>query len=240
MVCQFVFKQFNEMKIYSTFLMLLLFACQTTEEKTAHSADKHQHATHHDANEFMHQSSTEELINRFESAERDAYQQPEKVLAWMGDFTGEKIMDLGAGSGYFSVKLARAGAQVIAADVDTAFQKHIQARMQADSLENIELRLIPYDDPMLADGEVDKVLVVNTYHHIQDRVAYFQKVKTGLTAEGELLIVDYFVRELPVGPPPEHKVSAEVVQKELAEAGFQSVEKTDNLLEYQYLIRARK
>ena len=221
--------------LFTAALLLILGCHADSQNRSGHG---HQRG-HHDANAFMHQASTDDLIQRFESEERDAYQEPEKVLAWMGNIVGKTVMDLGAGSGYFSIKLANAGAHVIAADVDTAFQRHIASRIEADSLSNIELRLIPYDDPMLAAGEADKVLVVNTYHHIHDRVAYFRKLKEGLSEEGELLIVDYMGGELPVGPPPEHKIAPDLVLKELKEAGYQEISLTDSLLQYQYLIRAR-
>src|SRR5690554_1719855 len=94
-------------------------------------AQEHQHKKHHiygdgkpanSANEYMHKSSTDDLINRFESKERDEYQQPHKVMQYLGDINGKAIMDIGAATGYFSVKLAKHGANVIAADVNDEFQ----------------------------------------------------------------------------------------------------------------------
>ena len=210
-------------------LGLLMSACSTSSERHPHG----------DANEYMHQSSVETLIERFESPERDAYQQPEKVLAYLGELSGKKIMDIGAGSGYFSVKMARKGAQVIAADVDDQFLKHIQKRAEAEKLSNIELRKIPYDDPLLKKEEVDLVLVVNTYHHIENRSAYFAKVKEGIQSAGELVIIDFFKSEIPVGPPVHHKVSMDQVITELKAAGYASFQVEAKLLPYQFIIRAR-
>jgi cyclopropane fatty-acyl-phospholipid synthase-like methyltransferase len=193
------------------------------------------------ANEFMHQSSTEDLITRFESAERDAYQKPAEVLEYLGDLKGLTIMDIGAGSGYFTFPMAKAGAKVIAADVDDEFQNHIRKRIEEGGLENlgIELRKLPYDSPSLKKGEVDKVLLVNTYHHIENRVPYFKQVLAGLKAGGELVVIDYYKKELPVGLPVDHKISKEVVLKELREAGFKEIEENTKLLEYQFIIRAK-
>jgi 2-polyprenyl-3-methyl-5-hydroxy-6-metoxy-1,4-benzoquinol methylase len=84
----------------------------------------------HSANEHMNRSSTDDLVKRFESPERDASQQPEKVLEYLGDLRGKTIMDIGAGSGYFSVKLAAKGARVIAADVSDEFQAHLKKRLK--------------------------------------------------------------------------------------------------------------
>lgn len=203
---------------------------------------KHKHGERHgSANQYMHQSSTDRLIKRFDSEERTAYQQPEKVMDYIGELADKKIMDLGAGSGYFSFRLAARGAKVIAADVEDGFQDHIKKRIEEEGLDSlgIELRKIPYDSPSLAPGEVDIVLVVNTYHHIEDRVDYFLKVLAGLAEGGELIIVDYFKKKQKVGPPEGHKLAMDVVVKELKAAGFTEIETNTELLEYQYIVRAR-
>ena len=191
------------------------------------------------ANEYMHKSSMEQLIKRFESPERDAYQKPEKVLTYLGDISGKLIMDIGAGTGYFSVKLAEKGAKVIAADVNDDFQQFLKKRIKENKLQNIELRKIPYQSPKLKDKEVDMVLVVNTYHHIENRTDYFKKVKKGINEKGELIIIDFFKKETPVGPPSHHKIALDVVIAELKKAGFTQFEKEVKLLPYQFIIRAK-
>lgn len=228
----------------------LLFACtNTTEDCTEpmmedeyfdHQHDTGDHHGHHgDANEYMNQSSMEELVHRFESPERDAYQQPHKVLDYLGDIKGKKIIDIGAGTGYFSVKLANEGATVIAADVDQKFQDYLKDRIDKDHIQNIELRKIPYDDPALKEQEVDIVLIVNTYHHISEREQYFKKVKKGTKNNGELVIIDFFKAETPVGPPVDHKISIDEIVSELKSAGYSTFEVKADLLPYQYIIRAK-
>lgn len=213
------------------------------KEEHAHDSEDNHEADpkHKGANAHMHQSSVEDLAKRFDSPERDAYQQPDKVLEYMGDLEGLKIMDIGAGSGYFSIRLAKAGAQVIAADVDDEFQAYLKKRIEEEGLtdKEIELRKIPYDSPALEAGEVDKVLVVNTYHHIENRVPYFKEVRAGLATAGELIIIDYVKKEIPVGPPVNHKIAREIVLKELKEAGYTQIEENLELLEYQFVIRAK-
>lgn len=204
---------------------------------------QHQHHGKNDstktANEYMHRSSTENLIKNFESAERDAYQKPKEVLAYLGDLKDKKIMDIGAGSGYFSVKLAEKGGQVIAADVNDEFQAALKKRIEDNNLKNIELRKIPYDSPNLSDEEVDMVLIVNTYHHIENRDDYFAKVKKGIKPSGELVVIDYYKTEIPVGPPVNHKVSMDVVITELKKAGYTRFDVDVDLLPYQYIIKAQ-
>ena len=148
-------------------------------------------------------------------------------------------MDIGAGSGYFSVKLANKGAKVIAADVSDEFQSALKKRIEDNNLKNIELRKIPYDSPSLAAEEVDMVLIVNTYHHIENRSDYFKNVKEGTNKNGELVLIDFFKTEVPVGPPINHKISMDQVIAELKEAGYSEFDINVDLLPYQYIIRAK-
>ena len=230
-------------------IILAFVACsdQKKEEKQSDTHKekhemKHQHSEKghsHSANEYMHQKPVAELIKNFESPERDAYQQPEKVLTYLGDISGKKIMDIGAGSGYFSVKLADKGAQVIAADVNDEFQEALKKRIEDHQLQNIELRKIPFDSPNLEDNEVDMVLIVNTYHHIENRSEYFAKVKAGTKQSGELVLIDFFKTETPIGPPVDHKISIDQVVSELKAAGYSSFDINVDLLPYQYIIKAK-
>nr|WP_299339638.1 class I SAM-dependent methyltransferase [Allomuricauda sp.] len=234
------------MKIITKVLILLiLFSCNNNKQHTdkvqkeAHKKEDGEHHAHGSANEYMHKSSVDDLIKRFESKERDEYQQPERVLDNLGDIQNQTIIDIGAGSGYFSVKLAEKGANVIAADVDTEFQEFIRKRIHENDLSNIETRKIPFDSPGLGEQEVDKVLIVNTYHHIENRPEYFKKVKYGTKTDGELIIIDFFKVETPVGPPVDHKIAIDKVINELKAAGYQSFNVNVDLLPYQYIIKAK-
>jgi len=206
-------------------LAILMIACQQIKDS---------------ANAFMNRNSFETLVQRFESAERTSYQKPDKVLMHIGDVKGETIMDLGAGTGYFTFRLVDAGAKVIAADVDDRFINFM--RQKADSLnvsKRVELRKVPYDSPDLKTNEVDKFLIVNTYHHVDDRTSYFKKVKNGLKASGEVIVIDFFKKKQEVGPPKRYCVSTDEVVKELKAAGFTQFEVEKDLLEYQYIIKAK-
>jgi len=192
-----------------------------------------------DANKHMHQSSTAELIIRFESRERDAYQKPDKVLNYLGDLSNKTIMDIGAGSGYFSVKMAQKARKVIAADVNQEFLNYIKKRIDKNAIKNIELRKIPYNNPSLKDKEVDMILVVNTYHHIENRENYFEVARKGLKDHGELVIIDFFKTETPIGPPQEMKIAYNDVIAELKRAGYNDFELEKDLLPYQYIVKAK-
>lgn len=217
-------------------LVVFLFTSCKKEMKN------HNHHKGNEVNKHMHKTSVNELIKRFESPERDIYQQPEKVLDFIGNVKGLKILDIGAGSGYFSVKLAKKGAFVIAGDVDDEFLDYIKKRIVKEQIDStlIELRKLPFTSPALKNKEVDKVLIVNTYHHIENRVAYFSKVLNGLKDNGELIVIDFFKKELPIGPKSDHKFSKEEVVTELKQAGFTRFDINDELLEMQYIVRASK
>ncbi|MCA0131697.1 class I SAM-dependent methyltransferase [Winogradskyella alexanderae] len=233
-------------------LIVLFCACGETNKKEVETTPekepiekhhkKHQERNRHhsgSANAYMHKKPVEELIKNFESPERDAYQKPEKVLQYLGNISDKTIMDIGAGSGYFSVKLAEKGAKVIAADVSEEFQEALKKRIENNKLENITLRKIPYNNPSLEPNEVDMVLIVNTYHHIENRSDYFAKVKTGTKSTGELVLIDFFKSETPVGPPLDHKISIDQVITELKEAGYSNFDINVDLLPYQYIIKAK-
>lgn len=226
------------MKTKNTLLVTVLLISSAALSQHHHHTHKSNDSTK-TANEYMYQSSTNDLIKQFESKERDAYQQPQKVLEYLGKLKDKKIMDIGAGSGYFSVKLADKGANVIAADVSEEFQTALKKRIDENKLKNIQLRKIPYDNPGLESNEVDMVLIVNTYHHIENRSEYFAKAKKGIKPNGELVIIDFYKTEIPLGPPVDHKISIDEVIAELKKAGYKSFEVNVDLLLYQYIIKAK-
>jgi 2-polyprenyl-3-methyl-5-hydroxy-6-metoxy-1,4-benzoquinol methylase len=207
--------------------------------------DGHSHSHHGDANEHMHQRPVEDLIAGFEDPQRLSWQKPDSVLDWIGDLSGKVVMDLGAGSGYFSFPMQEAGASVIAADVNQDFLDYIDSVKLSKSLgdDQLETRLIPYDDSGLEDAEADLVICVNTYHHIEDRPNYFADLLTGLKEGGELVIVDYKrsdgLKKLEHGPPMAFRISASDVISELQLAGFSQFEQERKLLKYQYILRAK-
>lgn len=199
-----------------------------------------QHGEHGGANAHMNRTSFEDLVAGFESAERAAWQKPDEVIAALGDLSGKTVIDIGSGTGYFSFRLVEAGAHVICADVDERFLDYIADRKQELGLSDaqIELRKVPYDSSLLNEAEADLVLIVDTYHHIENREAYFAEVLAGLKPGGQLVVIDFFSRDLPVGPPVGMKLDADTVIEELRAAGFDHFEVDRDLLPYQYIIVA--
>jgi len=190
------------------------------------------------ANHYMHKSSFEELTKKFEDPEREKWQKPDLVIKKLGDIDGKKIADIGAGTGYFSRKLAQKGASIIALDVDDQFLNYINTRSQ-DSLD-ITTRKVPFNSPQLDSAEVNAVIIVNTYHHIENRYEYFRDVWRGIKPGGQLIVVDFKKEKTPNGPPVEMRVGGFKVMRELQKAGFIKVVIDIQTLEYQYIIAAKK
>jgi 2-polyprenyl-3-methyl-5-hydroxy-6-metoxy-1,4-benzoquinol methylase len=203
-----------------------LAACENSQHKSL------------SANYHMHKSSFEELVEKFENPERDQWQKPDLVIEKLGDIKGKKIADIGAGTGYFSRRLAQKGASVLALDIDEQFLNFINTH-SSDSL-TIVTRKIPFNSPQLDSAEVDAVIVVDTYHHIENRYDYFRDVWRGMKAGGQLMVVDFKKKKTPHGPPTEMRVEGFDVMRELQKAGFIKVVIDTKTLDYQYIIMAKK
>jgi cyclopropane fatty-acyl-phospholipid synthase-like methyltransferase len=185
---------------------------------------------HHDEREEVHQhgdhqhhhTSAESWAAALDDPERAGRQKPGEVVAAMTLREGMVVADVGAGTGYFEPHLSRAvgaSGRVLALDIEPDLVRHMQRRFDEAGLGNVEARLVAPDDPGLTAGSVDRVLIVDTWHHMEGRVDYARKLREALTSAGQLMIVDYLV-EAERGPPPEMRVSAEAVMAELKAAGF--------------------
>ena len=148
------------------------------------------------------------------------------------------VADLGAGTGYFTVRLARAvGAQgrVFAVDVEPKLVAYLNARASRESLPQIEAVLAPPDDPKLPARRLDLVLIVDTWHHIDGRLRYLKKLAKTLAPAGRVAVVDFKKGDFPVGPPDAHKLTADEVVSEFTGSGWSLVQRSDDL-PYQYVL----
>lgn len=125
-----------------------------------------------------------------------------------------------AGTGYFATRLAHMApkGRVFAVDIEPDMVRYLAERAQREKVPNLQAVLGKPDDPRLP-GKVDRVLLVDTYHHIDDRVAYFRRLREQLKPGGEVAIVD-FTMESPVGPPPAARIAAQQVRAEMQRAGY--------------------
>ena len=194
-------------------------------------AQEHSHADH----SFV---DVERYAARFESPERAAWQKPDEVVAALGVKPGMTVADIGAGTGYFARRFARAvepTGTVFAVDLEPSMLVYLRNRAEKDGQINLIPVLASNDDPRLPDGSADLIFICDTWHHIHERVNYASRLQSDLTAGGRVVIVDFLPGELPVGPPPEAKLSAEQVQAEFSQAGYGLVAALDTL-PYQYVL----
>jgi SAM-dependent methyltransferase len=198
------------------------------EPASAPPADRH--ALQH------HFESAEVCARSFDDPARDRWQQPALVLAALDLGPGMVIADIGAGTGYFAVRLARAvpDGQVIATDIEPDMIRYLSERAAREQLPNLRAVRTPPADPQLAVGTVDRILVVDVWHHIDDRAGYARALARALRPGGKLAIVD-FTREATHGPPPEMRLTPEQVIGELRQAGLTAA-LSSTVLPDQYIV----
>jgi SAM-dependent methyltransferase len=193
--------------------LLLMTACTHSGPHAGH--DGHDH---HRGHRF---EDAEQWATHFENPERDAWQKPDEVIAALDLAPTDHVADIGAATGYFAVRLAAAvpQGQVWGIDIEPDMVRYLNERAEREGLTNLRAVLGAADDARIPEP-VDLVLVVNTYHHIGERVAYFERLKSQLRPGGRVVIVDFLMGDLPVGPPDAMKLPPETVEEELAAAGF--------------------
>jgi ubiquinone/menaquinone biosynthesis C-methylase UbiE len=174
----------------------------------------------------------------YEGFFRDRWQQPERVIEALGLRPGDRVADLGSGSGYFTLRLAREVApdgKVYAVDVDEAMNEYLRRRAAEARLANVEVIRGRLDDPLLPDGGVDLLLTVNTYHHLEDRPAYFRNAQRDLAPGGRVAVIDYDGRGGWFARLFAHATPKPELLREMAEAGYE-VERDFDFLDRQSFV----
>jgi ubiquinone/menaquinone biosynthesis C-methylase UbiE len=164
--------------------------------------------------------NAEEWAKSFDDPARDEWQMPERVIGALNLTPGQIVADVGAGTGYFTVRLAKASAKpkVYAVDIEPSMVEHVRHRAMHDGLTNVVTVLAGADRTNLPEP-VDLILMVDTYHHVPTRAAYFKGLKTVMKPGARLAIID-FRKGAPSGPPEEFRFTPAQISAELAEAGF--------------------
>ena len=179
--------------------------------------------------------SADEYAKVLESPDRDAWQKPQEVIAALALRKDEIVADLGAGSGYFTRRLAHDAAKVYAVDLDA----QLLEKAKTSSPANVETVVATPDDPRLGAASVDTVFICDVLHHIEARPAYYAKLERALKPGGRIVIVDFYKRRLPIGPPPAMKLSPAQVKQEFAAAGFK-LSKSHGFLPHQYFLEFKR
>lgn len=205
-------------------MMFCLFSCQTEVEKLPP----------HKMAQFDPQANVG----------RSAWQKPQLVVNKLGDLSDKTVVDIGAGSGFFSFRFAMKAKRVIALDIDQDMIDIIklqQNNLPTDINQKIETRLVKADDPGLKSGEADKVIIINTFTYIKNKKSYLQKIFHLQKPGDQILIVDFKKHTLPIeAPPMSERMSADEVAQVLEDAGYTLDQKDESTLEFQYMILASK
>lgn len=226
--------------------LALFTACGGSPPPAApvHAHDSAAHAGHSHADHTgggMHHGfkNADEWTQVFDDPARDAWQQPDRIVAELGLTPAMTVADIGAGTGYFAVRIARAVPQglVIATDLEPDMIRYMTERAKREGLTNIRTVVTPADDPQLAAGSMDRILVADVWHHVDGRVAYARKLADALRPGGTITIVD-FKLDATRGPPAKFRLAPDAVIAELAAVGLTA--KVAFELADQYVITARR
>jgi SAM-dependent methyltransferase len=192
----------------------------------------------HDAHYHHRFDDAEKWARVFDDPARDAWQKPDEVIRALGLASDTKIADIGAGTGYFAARLARAvpSGRVYAVDSAPDMVRYLAERAQREGLANLVAVQAAEGGPKLPEP-VDVALLVDVYHHIPSRTDYFAALRSGLRPGGRVAIVDFRL-DSPRGPPRSARIPPDTVKQELARAGYAPVMEHDFLPDQYFLVFA--
>lgn len=180
----------------------------------------------------------EDRIRSMERAERDSWQKPDEVVNALQLKNGDVVADIGAGTGYFARRIARAVApqgKVYAVDIAADVLDYLKQRADQEGLHNVNTIVSREDDPMLPENAVDMAFFCDTTHHIANRVNFYRKMSPGVKQHGRLVIIDYPPGGQHTPHPAEMLVPRSQAISEAEEAGFKFV-KDFGILPYHYFL----
>jgi SAM-dependent methyltransferase len=203
----------------------LFFSFAVVASAAAQAPHTHQHQFK-DAEKWAHV---------FDDPKRDAWQKPHEVIRALKLSPDAVVADVGAGTGYFSARLATMlpNGRVYAVDVEPDMVKHLAERAQREGRKNMQAVQGVPDDAKLPE-KVDLILFVDVHHHIDHREQYFRNLRSSLKPGGRVAIID-FRHDAPMGPPKRSRISSERVKAELSTAGY-SLAEEHGFLPNQYFL----
>jgi SAM-dependent methyltransferase len=163
-------------------------------------------------------------LSVFESPGREDRLQINRVIDLLGIAPGKGVADIGAGSGWFTVRAARrvgAGGTVYAVDINPEAIRYVSVRAQKEKLRNVKTILGKADDPVLPANSVDAVLLLKTYHEVAQPVALLRNLRAALRSGAKVGIIDRN------GNGEDHGVGKDIVIHEAQEAGYALLEQYD-------------
>jgi 2-polyprenyl-3-methyl-5-hydroxy-6-metoxy-1,4-benzoquinol methylase len=183
----------------------------------------------------------EKYIAFLERADRATWQRPDAVVAALGLTGRETIVDVGAGSGYFSFRFAQAlpNGKVVATDVEPEMIRHIHHKAMTDGVKNLEPVIGQADDPGIP-SDADLVFVCDVLHHVPDRTAWLGRLAAEMKTGARLALVEFKEGKLPEGPPEGMKIPRAQLVALVTGAGLVLDSEKPELLPYQTFLVFRK
>jgi ubiquinone/menaquinone biosynthesis C-methylase UbiE len=177
-------------------------------------------------------------LGLLEAPDRDEWQKPHQILDALGVAEASVVADVGAGSGWFTVRLARRvgpNGLVYAQDVQPEMLAAISRRVQREGLANVRTRLGRGSDPYLPADTFDAILIVDVVHEIEDRVSLFANLGRALKPGGSIGVVDFKPGGAGPGPDADERIAAEVLEAEALRAGL-VLKRRETFLPFQYFL----
>src|SRR5688572_25174120 len=178
-------------------------------------------------------------LGLLESPDREAWQKPDEIMDALGIADGARVADIGAGAGWFTIRLARRvgpNGRVFAQDIQREMLEATRRRVSREGLQNVETRLGHGTSPNLPEGTLDAVLVVDVYPEVEDRVTFLRNLATSLKRNGRIGVVNYKPGRGGPGPVGDEGVRVESgrVEADAIAAGLRVLARAN--LPYQYLL----
>ncbi|MFT5443914.1 MAG: arsenite methyltransferase [Myxococcota bacterium] len=174
-------------------------------------------------------------LGRVVTSGRDGWQLPDRVVESLAIKPGDRVAEIGAGNGYWLPWLAEAVGQngrVYAVEVTDELVEQLTARVEREPLRNVVVVRGQLDDPSLPAGKIDVAITSLTYHHIEDRPAYFKRLQASLASEGRVVHIDGRP-DLPIPlrwlQSSGHSSVPEEMENEMNDAGYERTEGFDFL-----------
>ena len=177
-------------------------------------------------------------LGLLEAPDRDIWQRPDQIMDALGIAEASVVADVGAGSGWFTIRLARRVGPhgiVYAEDVQPEMLHAISRRVHAEGLVNVKTVLGKKTDPGFPPSSLHAALLVGVYYEIEDRIAFLRNLASALRPDGRIGVVDFKLEGGGPGPPTEERVGPEVVVRDAGAAGLRLLTQ-ETFLPYQYFL----
>ena len=213
----------DPLKYFAILWTGLLLAAQPAAGQTPH--------THHHS--F---GDAQKWAKVFDDPQRDSWQKPHEVIQALKLAPDAVIADIGAGTGYFALRFAHMVPQgrVYGVDTEQSMVQYLTERAKHAGLNNITAVRATADDPRLPE-KADLIILVDVYHHIEDRTRYFRQLRQALRPGGRVAVIDFRL-DSPVGPPVAARIAGERVRDEIERSGYALAQSHDFLPNQYFLI----